>query len=185
LAVKDRLINSAITLMRRNGVAATGISQLVEESGSARRSIYLNFPGGKAELIASATAEAAQRISAAIDTLADTEPSQAVAGFVAMWDAALVDSDFTAGCPIVAAALGRAEVSAAADLAGTAFTEWSDALAVRLRAAGAATETAAELATTIVAAIEGAVIMSLAARSTVPLQRTGAVISRLTASIRD
>lgn len=182
MAARDRLIGSAIALLQRNGVAGTGIAELLEHSGTARRSVYLNFPGGKAELLADAAASAGQAISEVIRRfVAEADPVAGVEAFVALWKDALTGSDFGAGCPIVAAALGRSEAPAAADVAGEVFTDWERLLADRLEVADVAPETAAQLATTIIAAIEGAVIMSLAAQSGVPLQRTGQLLTELVA----
>ncbi|MEV6771649.1 TetR/AcrR family transcriptional regulator [Nocardia sp. NPDC051030] len=183
MAARDRLVDSAIDLMRRYGIAGTGISQLLEQSGISRRSIYLNFPGGKSELVAEATRTAGQASSALIRTItAGADVASCVAAFPAMWREVLVSSDFAAGCPIVAAALGRSESAAAADVAGETFTEWEEILATRLQAEKVAPETARSLATTIVAAVEGAVVMSLATRSTAPLERTGKQLSDLVAT---
>src|SRR5690625_2032135 len=174
MAARDRLIGSAIALLQRNGVAGTGIAELLEHSGTARRSVYLNFPGGKAELLANAAATAGQTISDVIRRfVAEADPVAGVEAFVALWNNALTGSDFGAGCPIVAAALGRSEAPAAADVAGEIFSDWETLLAERLEAADVAAETALQLATTTIAAIEGAVVMSLAAQSAAPLQRTG------------
>ncbi|MCV7247414.1 TetR/AcrR family transcriptional regulator [Mycobacterium koreense] len=182
MAARDRLIASAIALLQRNGVAGTGIAELLKHSGIARRSVYLNFPGGKAELIAAAAKSAGQAISEVIRGFAaETDPVTAVEAFVALWRETLTGSDFDAGCPIVAAALGRADAPAAADIAGEVFTDWEQLLAVRLEAANVPADTAAQLATTTIAAIEGAVIMSLATKSEVPLQRTGELVADLVA----
>ena len=107
MQARDRLITSAIHLIRRNGVAGTGLSLLLDRSGTARRSLYLNFPGGKAELIADATVAAGAVIGDAIDNLASTlGPVQSVRTFIAGWRDTLDRSDFLSGCPIMAAALG-------------------------------------------------------------------------------
>ena len=43
MTARERLIVSAIELLRRNGVAGTGLAALLEHSGTARRSVYVNF----------------------------------------------------------------------------------------------------------------------------------------------
>jgi len=172
MQARDRLISSAVDLIRRNGVAGTGLSLLLELSGTARRSLYLNFPGGKAELIADATATAGRATAAKIDQLArDGDPVTVIRRFVADWTAALQRSEFTAGCPIVAAALGRSEADAAADTAGAVFTDWEHRLTGHLEAAGLSSHDAAQLATTTIASVEGAVVMCQATRSGEPLRR--------------
>ncbi|MFE3957813.1 TetR/AcrR family transcriptional regulator [Nocardia sp. NPDC059091] len=182
MGARDRLIDSAIALMRCNGIAGTGIAQLLEHSGISRRSIYLNFPGGKSELVAEATRTAGQATSALMRTVtAGTDLAGAIAAFPALWRDVLVSSDFTAGCPIVAAALGRSESPEAADVAGETFGEWEGILADRLEAEAVEPATARSLATTIIAAVEGAVVMSLATRSTAPLERVGQQMADLVA----
>ncbi|WP_067710833.1 TetR/AcrR family transcriptional regulator [Nocardia yamanashiensis] len=182
MGARDRLIDSAIALMRCQGIAGTGIAQLLEHSGISRRSVYLNFPGGKSELVAEATRTAGQASSALMRAVTGTtDIASAIAAFPGMWREVLVSSDFTAGCPIVAAALGRSESPEAADVAGETFGEWEDILSERLEAENVAPETARSLATTIVAAVEGAVVMSLASRSIAPLERTGRQLADLVA----
>lgn len=173
MPARDRLIAGTIELMRRNGVAGTGLNQLLEVSKTARRSLYLNFPGGKAELVANATVTSGQAISSAIERLAaaDVEPVAAVQAFFAIWKDALTRSDFASGCPIMAAALGRSEAPKAADIAGEMFTEWVQRLAGHLESRDVSADEAANLATLTIAAIEGAVVMSLATKSDAPMQR--------------
>lgn len=172
MPARDRLIAGAIELMRRNGVAGTGLNQLLDFSKTARRSLYLNFPGGKSELIANATTTSGQLITSAIERLAaEVEPVAAVQAFIAMWRDTLTSSDYTSGCPIVAAAMGRSEAAEAADIAGEVFTDWERRLAGHLESRDVAPDEAANLATLTIAAIEGAVVMSLATKSDAPMQR--------------
>lgn len=180
MQAKERLITSAVDLIRRNGVAGTGLALLLELSGTARRSLYLNFPGGKAELIAHATAVAGKVTGAAIDQLArDGDPVSVIQRFIAGWTEALKATDFTAGCPIVAAALGRSEASVAAETAGEVFIDWERRLTGHLEAAELSPEDAAQLATMTVAAVEGAIVMCQATRSEEPLRRVEAGLIEL------
>ena len=181
MAARDKLIQSTIDLVRRNGVAGTGIAQLLESSGISRRTIYLNFPGGKSELVAEATRVAGRAMSTFVESVATPSANDALAAFVEWWKQFVVDSDFTAGCPIVAAALGRSESSEAADAAGEAFADWEQILATRLEREHVAADTAKSLATTIISAIEGAVIVSLATHSTAPLESASRHMSELVA----
>ena len=66
MSARDTLVASITGLIRRRGVAGAGLSALFEDSGVARRTVYLNFPGGKAELITEATRIAGQSLSAVI-----------------------------------------------------------------------------------------------------------------------
>jgi TetR/AcrR family transcriptional repressor of lmrAB and yxaGH operons len=180
MSARQRLITSAIALIRSVGVAGASVSALLNHSGLARRTLYLNFPGGKPELVAAATDAAGAEMTASIENcMVDADPARALAAFVQMWERMLADSDYTAGCPIVAATLGRSEAPAAADAAAAAFSKWEDLLTRLIREAGVERSAAADLATTAVATIEGAVIMSVAQRSPTPLRRANRVLSTL------
>lgn len=174
MSARDALIASATELVRRRGVAGTGLNALLEDSGVARRSVYLNFAGGKAELIAEATRVAGQALTALIGSADDAgDPTRAVQSFVDQWKVQLRDSQMEAGCPIVAAILGRAEAPAAAAAAAEAVNEWHTILADRLTTSGVDRENARSLASLTIAAIEGAVIISLASQSTDALDDVG------------
>lgn len=182
MTARERLIGSAIELLRRNGVAGTGLAELLEHSGTARRSVYVNFPGGKSELMAEATRTAGRLMDPTLTGLAPAGDGRvSLSAFAESWKEGLRSSDYAAGCPIVAAALGRTESSSAADAAGEVFNEWQEMLARRLSSEGVGTDEAESLATTIVAAVEGAVILCLAARSTDPLDRTVRMLDQLIA----
>jgi TetR/AcrR family transcriptional repressor of lmrAB and yxaGH operons len=182
MTARERLIDSAIELLRRNGVAGTGLAELLQHSGVARRSVYVNFPGGKSELMTEATRTAGLLLDSTLAGAApDGDGRQSLAKFVESWKETLRSSDYTAGCPVVAAALGRTESPSAADAAGEVFTAWQNMLAGRLRAEGVGFDEAESLATTIVAAVEGAVVLCLAAQSTDPLDRTVQMLDKLIA----
>ena len=174
MSARDALIASVTGLVRRRGVAGTGLNALLEDSGVARRTVYLNFPGGKAELVAEATRLAGGALAAVIRSADDGgDPARAVQTFVDAWKAQLTASQMEAGCPIVAAILGRSEAPAAAQAASEAVGEWQAILADRLLGSGVDPDNARSLATLTVAAIEGAVILALATQSTAALDDVG------------
>ncbi len=179
-SVRERLISSAVELLQRRGVAGTSIADLLERSGVARRSIYLQFPGGKNELITASVAEAGDRISSYIENLVLAQsPSEALASFIDFWKQLLTSSEFNAGCPIAAAAYGGMEAPTARERAEQVFQQWQELLTPSLVAHGVDESDGAELATTTIATIEGAVMLCLATRSTAPLDRVHAQLNRL------
>lgn len=169
---RERLLAGATQLMARDGVAGMGVAELIEHSKVSRRSVYVNFPRGKAELVADATKSAGEIITGVLEKLVQQAPvSSALASLGALVGAHVAGSDYTTGCPIAAATLGRSEAPEASQAARAAFVQWVDLLAGRLEKDGADPCETESLATAIVAAVEGAVLMSLAARSTDPLDR--------------
>lgn len=172
MTAREALIVSVTGLIQRRGVAGTGLKALLEDSGVARRTVYLNFPGGKEELVTEAVRVAGEALTAVIRST-DRDPAQAIQAFVDQWKTTLRESQLQAGCPIVAAILGRAEAPGAARAAAGAVNEWQSILADRLLRSGAERDDARSLATLTIAAIEGAVIMALAAQSTDALDDVG------------
>ena len=183
LSPRERMIQSAVLLMGEQGVEATSFSQVVEHSGAPRGSIYHHFPGGKAQLIQEATRSGGDLITAMLTAVLERpDPVAAVEGVVDFWRAFLRGTEFAAGCPVVAATVEGDRTPAARDAAQEAFARWIDLHTEILRRAGAPDDRARQLGTLFVAAIEGAVILSRAQRSTAPLDD---VLDELRAAIRD
>ena len=166
---RDKLTFATIELMRRHGVAGTGINEILGLSGVARRSIYLNFPGGKDELVAEATRAAGAFIGGVIAAAPAPDPTAILHGFVEMWKGVLADSDFEAGCPVAAAAVGGSASPAARSAAAEVFVQWADQFGLVLIGAGVPAEQAPSLASFVVAAIEGAVMLCVCTHSVGPL----------------
>jgi TetR/AcrR family transcriptional regulator, lmrAB and yxaGH operons repressor len=177
MRVRERLTTATAELMQRHGVAGTGIAEILAASGVTRRSIYLNFPGGKAELVAAATRSAGDELTTTLrECIEQPDPIRA---FTRVWSEILISTDFEGGCPVVAAAFSRDEAPEAASTAADVFAEWEQLLADRLRADGINRAAAQSLSTTVVAALEGAVILSRAAQSTKPLTQVSRHLNEL------
>ncbi|MGV0810861.1 TetR/AcrR family transcriptional regulator [Mycolicibacterium boenickei] len=167
---RERLIQSAIELMREYGVHATGLSDLLKRSNTARASIYQHFPAGKAELMEQATLEAGRIITARIRELTQALPTEdAIGAFVAGWKRNLADGLFTAGCPIMAAAQAGPDALAVREASAAVFADWSRALADSIESKGVDAATAASLGSFIVSSLEGAIIQCRSSRSLQPL----------------
>ena len=165
------MIQSAALLFRENGYSGTGFRDVIEHSGAPRGSIYHHFPGGKEQLAAETVAWAAGVIERRIARAAHSgDPIAALSIFVDSWREVLEDSNFRAGCPIVAVAAEADAGSTATDAASAAFTRWQDLIARTLLDAGVSRTDARRLATTVVAAIEGAILLCRARRDIRPLR---------------
>lgn len=167
---KKRLISCTIALVRRRGVGATGVADIIELSGAARRSLYNHFPDGKMQLMVEATRSAGADMTTALEqfTAAD-EPLDSLSGFIAYWKSVMTADDFRSGCPIAMAAVGSFDTPELAREAASVFSSWNDALAEQLRRSGLTGASAASLASFTVSAVEGAIVQCIAYRSTSPL----------------
>ena len=169
---RERMIRSAAVLFRERGVHGTSLSDVVAHSSAPRGSIYHWFPGGKAQLAEEATRYSGEFIAGGIAAALDEDdPVAAVRAFAALWREILRDSDFSAGCPIVSATLEGARAPGARAAAGAAFAHWQELLAGAFAGRGVAPARARPLATLAVAAVEGAIVLSRAQRSSAPLER--------------
>lgn len=177
------MIESAAMLIRESGVAATSFSDVVNASGAPRGSIYHYFPRGKQQLVEEATQFGTDfvlaRLAAGIER-ADT--AAAVRTFGRFYLQILRDSDFTAGCPVLAAALEGERAPGAREAAGRGFGEWEQTLAQGLRRDGVPEQDAVSLATLIVSSLEGAIVLCRAQRRADPLER---VLDRIELLIAD
>ena len=178
---RQRMVVSAAQLLREYGANATSVDRVLAHSGASRGSVYHYFPQGRAQLIGEAVEFAGDYISGLIDAMvADGDPLRALHAFFDLWRTQLAGSDYRAGCPIIAVAVEtNDDAPQLARSAAAVFARWQDALAGLLERNGLAQERSMRLATVIIAAVEGAVIMCRAEQSTSPLDATAAEIRDL------
>src|SRR4051794_24717866 len=178
---RERMIQSALVLMGEHGIEATSFSQVIEHSGAPRGSIYHHFPGGKAQLVEEATRYAGDAV---VNLLTDAvaEHDDRIAALDAMgdfWRPLLYNSDFAAGCPVIAATLEGEHSPAARVAAREAFQRWEALYTEVLQRAGLPEERARSLGSIAISAVEGAVILSRAQGSNGPLERVVDELRRL------
>ena len=175
------MIQSALVLMGEQGVEATSFSQVIEHSGAPRGSIYHHFPGGKDQLIEEATRYAGEVVVKLLTDAMDghEDPVAAINAVGQFWRTVLYNSDFAAGCPVVAAALESERAPAARAAAREAFKRWEQLYTEMLERAGLPEERARSLGSIAISAAEGAVILSRAEGSNGPLERVIDELHRL------
>jgi TetR/AcrR family transcriptional repressor of lmrAB and yxaGH operons len=172
---RAKMIHAAAELFRQRGYHATTFSDVVRDSGAPRGSTYFHFPGGKAELAREAIARAGDELEEMTAQAARHagDPASLVRALAQILADRLERSGYQSGCPIATLVLelapGDEELSAALD---AAFAAWRAALVTRLEPLGLAPGRAAALAGLTIAALEGALVLSRAARSTDPFTTT-------------
>jgi AcrR family transcriptional regulator len=170
---RERMVVSAALLIRERGAHATAISDVLEHSGAPRGSAYHYFPGGRTQLLCEAVDHAGDHVGAIIseaggglellDTLIDKYRRQ------------LLDTDFRAGCPIVAVSVeageqqDRERMAPVIERAAAVFDRWTELIARRFVADGIPPDQATELAVLATAAIEGAIVLARVRRDLTPL----------------
>jgi AcrR family transcriptional regulator len=162
---RERMVFSAAQLIRREGVGATGMREVAAHAGAPRGSLQHYFPDGKEQLVNEAVAwagrYAAKRVARFMAAMLEPTPSGLFAAMVGQWTDEYAAIGFGAGCPVAAAAVdctGSTESTRAATAA--AFADWAEPLASALTAMGVPRERSAPLATLMISALEGAILIA-------------------------
>jgi TetR/AcrR family transcriptional repressor of lmrAB and yxaGH operons len=167
------MITTAARLFQRDGYHATSWRGLVEEAGAPWGSIHHHFPGGKAELGVAAIEAGRDAVAAMIDyCFAErSDVSEAVTRWFERSARLLVESGYESGCPVATVALetlsGPEPVKYATRCA---FDAWEKRLAAHLRIGGVSEARAAEAASSVLALLEGSMLLSRVQGSDRPMR---------------
>jgi AcrR family transcriptional regulator len=166
---RERMVFSAAQLIRREGVGATGMREVAAHAGAPRGSLQHYFPGGKEQLVNEAVGwagrYAAGRVERFLAALPEPTPSGLFAQMVRQWTDEYEDEGFAGGCPVAAATVDCAESAASTrEAASAAFAAWAGSVAGALTGMGVPEERAPALATVMISALEGAILMARAER---------------------
>ncbi|GAA3679615.1 TetR/AcrR family transcriptional regulator [Nonomuraea antimicrobica] len=169
---RGRLLDATQELIETGGYFGAGLNQVIAASGMPRGSLYFHFPGGKDQLVAEALRRAGREIGQAVRDLTATAPDATglVTGMLRLLGDRLEGSGWRKGCPVATVAL---ELAASNDVlqqvCAEVYDTWERALRDRLAADGQAD--ADDLATTVLALVEGALLLARARRDREPLDR--------------
>ena len=168
---KTRLVETTKRLLWRQGYGATGLNQIISESKTPRGSIYFHFPGGKEEMAVAALRDAGDAMSNAMRrNFARRGLRDGLRGWVRAFARMMRESDWQEGCPLATVTLEAAALSEPIrEVCDAAFSEWRAIFAAEMESEGISPERAKSLATTMLSAIEGALILSRAARDVAPM----------------
>ncbi len=179
---RDDIIDTTTDLLERQGYFATGLNQIVAESGAPKGSLYYYFPGGKDEITEEAIRKAGADVAERIE-LVMSRADSAAEGVAAMVDGisrAMEAADFGAGGPITTVAIETAgqneRLSTACE---QVYESWREAFETHIRASGVGGARAERLSTLVLASMEGAIILARTYKSVDPLRRAGAELREL------
>ncbi len=165
--VRGRMVASAVSLLARRGLQATSFSEVLEHSGAPRGSVYHHFPEGKDQMIGSALDAAGDRAIELLDRKAGSSAEEIASWFLHIWREVLVRGKFEAGCAVLAVAVA-ADSPELLDHTARVFRTWRRRLSELLEQGGLDAGDAARFAAVLVAASEGAVVLSRAEQSLEP-----------------
>lgn len=173
---RQRLVAAGVQLFMRQGLAATGVKQILDEANATFSSLYHHFPGGKDELAAEVIRTAGAAYQGHVETVWDAtgDPVEAVGAIFEVAAAVLEGSGYAEACPIETVALEVATTNERLRLATAGvFSDWISAAETRLSAAGVRAGDSRRLALVLVTLLEGAFVLCQAGRSTEPMKAAG------------
>ncbi|MCX4740921.1 TetR/AcrR family transcriptional regulator [Streptomyces antibioticus] len=179
---RERIVVGAADMISRRGLSATSIRDMAKHAQAPLGSTYHYFPEGKQQLATAAVRYTGERIARSLRKELAAGPAAGLRAFLDLWRGIVVGTDFHAGCPVLAVAIEEPpadEVPPALAAAAEVFDQWEGLLADSLREHGADAEQAAQVATLVVAAVEGTVALCRAKRSTEPLDRVAVQLQAL------
>jgi TetR/AcrR family transcriptional regulator, lmrAB and yxaGH operons repressor len=163
---RERMLRTAAKLFRTQGYHATGLNQVLTEGGAPKGSLYFHFPGGKEQLAVESLQLSGGEFGRQLSQAGSLDEALELLAHN------LIESDFKDGCPIATVALDAAadseQIRHACD---EAYRSWEKVIADFLARHGV--EDSQALATTVLAAIEGALLLARTRKDLTPLTQVG------------
>lgn len=179
---RDLIIETVGDLLERQGFHATGLNQIVKESGAPKGSLYHYFPAGKDEIAEAAIVRAGRTMADHITAQLDVRDHVAVAlrSFVLHIADHVEASEYASGGPLATVAMETATTNERLNHAcRSAYTCVQRAFEAKLVQAGFPETSAQQLATFMTASIEGGVMLCRTYHSGDPLRLVADQLSQL------
>jgi TetR/AcrR family transcriptional repressor of lmrAB and yxaGH operons len=170
---KDELIETASRLFRLRGYHGVGLKEIIEESGTAKGSLYHYFPEGKEQLALAAIEHTKKFVSDKVreDLEMTADPAQAIRSHIHKL-AGEFSRESIFGMPIGTIAGETHLTNEPIRLACQAvFNEWQTLYQEKLLSSGYSEKQAAEYALVLIALLEGGILLSITSKSGEPLSR--------------
>jgi TetR/AcrR family transcriptional repressor of lmrAB and yxaGH operons len=166
---RQRMIDTAGRLFQRQGYHATGLNQVLAESGAPKGSLYFHFPAGKDQLAAESVARSGGKLGERMAAMVAAAPDgpAAIVALGELFAASLLASGFREGCPVATVALEAAadndQIHAACD---GVYGAWLAGLTERLDGWGVPADRAAAVADLVLSGIQGALLLARVRKDT-------------------
>lgn len=181
---RKRIIETTATLMQEQGYCATGLKDIIRESGTPKGSLYHYFPSGKEEIAAAAIEASGASFAESLQHCIDAEGNVAkgFARFIRDFAHSFEESDFTKGCPIATVTLETASNSdILQQTVQEIFHNWCQIIIDHLLSTGWDEIGARNMAIFIMSSLNGALTLSRAAQRIEPLEIVATQIEQLLA----
>lgn len=173
---RQRILDAAGELFRRNGYAATGVKAILKASSTPYGSLYHHFPEGKQQVGVEVLRTSGETYRQLVDdSFSDVDDlAEATRRFFAGAADLLEQTDYADACPIATIALEVANSDEGMRVAASeAFESWIETLAAALRERGVPAADARRAAVQVFCLIEGAFVLARSTRTVQPLEAAG------------
>ena len=177
---RQKLLETAASLMRRTGLTGAGINEVVRESGAPKGSVYYFFPGGKQQIASEALSQYADAVVDFIETTLRrkrTPASKVTALFDAFADR-VEQGRYQSSCPAGTVCLDLdARFEGLREVVASCLDHYVDAIAPHFESTDY--QKSRSFAGLLLSAIEGAYIRSRAHQTSEPFREAGAWLAEL------
>ena len=171
--VRSKILLTMARLIEKQGYHATGLNEIIRESGAPKGSLYYYFPGGKEQIGAEAILEAGKIISERLRTILQQEATAATAiyNFLTGLTENVLATQFGLGSPLTTASVETSMTCEAVNHAcQDAFEMILAVFKEKFVQGGFAEVQSAELAMYVTTVIEGGILMSRTYHTVEPLR---------------
>ena len=177
---RQKLIETAVTLMRRRGLSGAGINEIVRESGAPKGSVYYFFPKGKQQIVKEGLEQYSERVVAFIDSTLSSKrkPGEKVKALFNAFAERIELGEFRHSCPVGTVCLDLdSELEGLRLVVAAAFDHYVKAIEAHFPFQDR--RRAKSFAGLLLTAIEGAYIRGRADASSKPFREAGAWLAEL------
>jgi len=170
---KERLLQTAVHLFQIQGYHATGLNQVLRESGAPKGSLYYHFPGGKEQLALESLQVTRQFVLQNIEDglRTSSDPTAATVNLINDLAERFEKDGLNRGIPIASLALESTMISEEIqEECQKAYRSFQQAFKAKLVSADYEAEHADELSVVLNSMIEGAFLISYTMGNSDPLK---------------
>ncbi|MGM7723339.1 TetR/AcrR family transcriptional regulator [Metabacillus sp. Hm71] len=179
---REKILQTASRLFQLQGYHATGLNQIIKESGSPKGSLYHYFPNGKEELAIEAVKYTSHYIESKLKEFMNSvaDPVKAIQSFILDTANQFDHPEKIEGIPVGLLASETSLLSEPLrEICVQSFKKWEDIIANKLIENGFKDNEAYKLGMLINAMIEGGIMLSITNQDKTPLLTISETIPKL------
>ncbi len=181
------MLSAAVELFRARGYEGVGVAELLKRAGAPRGSLYFHFPGGKEQIGAEVVERVGVDVARRFRDLAATDVDMAtfIERVFKTTAKECKDRDYKASCPMAAIAAGVSSDNPKLQAAiSEAFSAWEFEIAAAAESRGMTKKNAEIFASSFLAAMEGAFVVSKAQGSSLSHVNASRAMQALAAALQ-